>query len=290
MNDGTNLTHFNPKLAKRLLDKFGFHVKANADTGEVMEYNLAEPVRGMRLKILPRGKLTWTGSLHVFVNDGKDNADDFPKTRLIQAIQEMAEVFEVDPEKVEGHALEAGVNFKLDGMTAESFVRSIALHRHEMPVPYSAKSPFYGVQFDRDQYRVKCYDKGTQHGLFDDLVRFEVRGQTCWLKNTGRVPVSTLAKLPERKTQLALGRLLDEHFAELLVVPPIYDHLRKPELKALRRLRDPNEWQALRVNKCRSAIGSQKRMILKILQRHGADIHTPAAAALYGKWRELLDG
>lgn len=289
MIDATNLIISEPGYAKRLLavPNFPFGTTIDDRTGEYLtgEYQ-ATSAEDFRTIVYPSGLVQVRGSLHYLANGGRHNADDLTFTRLRDTINFFADTWHIDPTQVKVGYHEVGLNFITD-QPAKVFLESIVTHK-KIPVlqmQIRRKSPGFGIEVERGEYRIKAYDKGRQFGVSDHLVRFEVATNRTRRAREFKSPL-LLKDLARRDVLARLAVQVKAEFDDLLIVPELPpSKLTKPERKVYEFVTNPRNWR-----KITPSLAYQKRHRIRgILTKYGVNTHLSAAAAVAEKIAYLLD-
>lgn len=242
-------------------------------------------IRGMGTHVKSDGEtVTIEGSIHKFANNGLHNYDDFPRSRLVTTVEEMADLWGFDPRQARVHCLEFGANFRVEG-TASAFVQNLVSHGTS-PLAPMGKRAFQGVEDDTFDRIFKVYDKGTQFGVAADLLRAETHvKQMRFLRRVA--PLLTLQDLTRRPTLARLATIAEQQFCGLLAVPlAMSNGLSVPEQNAWEAASNPRTWRELPAEKARR----RRDYLREILARYDADPMPAARAAYAAKLKELRDG
>lgn len=153
-----------------------FPLQVVESTGEILRKKRIAEFQGLTFKLLPSAKsggyaMLLSGSIHKYRNEGKHNYDRFTFTDCVKVIEELFEVFGIDPKQAKLHSLEFGVNIKLP-YPVQKLIQSVVVNKNK-PYEAIAKSRRNGVVCVRENYEVKIYDKGFVYGLNENIVRVE---------------------------------------------------------------------------------------------------------------------
>lgn len=136
-------------------------------------------IDGMKLKVFPSGRITISGSIHKFYNNGEHNHDQFSEYDFINSIRKLDQVFRIKPENIFLTCLEFGVNIILNFITVDAVLDNLLLHhKTEFEQNINYKHGYY-KQAKHDKEIEKAYHKSKQYKLLLEIFRWEIK-QTNW--------------------------------------------------------------------------------------------------------------
>jgi hypothetical protein len=197
------------------LDFVGHH---SITTGEERNYNKRAKYQGLSFTLKPNGVIQLDGSLHKYYNKGSHNHNDFSFSDIHDTINDLQIKFKINPEKVVLNNVEFGVNIRLP-YPPKQFIKSVINHKGSPFSPMSAKivKKGAGIECIHDQYYIKIYDKGTQYGLGENVLRIEIKVvRMAYFKNA-KIKLGTLDNLKHIETYLKLKVKFLEMIDNLLV-------------------------------------------------------------------------
>lgn len=192
------------------------------------------------------------GSLPNFYNDDKGNAFDFGFNELIGSVNQLQKDLEINPELSYLQGFEFGVNINLP-FPVKTLLDACKSYNG---TPFTThigteKKPFRGVEVEKQQYKIKIYDKGLQTGNCNDaLCRFEIKvKKMLWIKNKN-LNIKTLADLQLKSVWTELSKILLETWQNIVFVDNNlnYKEMKPIEQKKYLRFLDVNYWEKLNRN------------------------------------------
>tara|TARA_B110000046_G_scaffold73984_1_gene81867 strand:+ start:1016 stop:2083 length:1068 start_codon:yes stop_codon:yes gene_type:complete len=161
---------------------------------------------------------TMEGSLHKFNNGGKYNFDRFSYSDFILAMDKICLRFSLNPWNLKLTNLEFGLNINLP-ITSKNFISFLKTNKQKEHsiTPYTDGGIM--LEFHFDQYRIKCYDKGTQNKkLFntpETLFRYEIHAKKA--QYLDKLGVSTLGDLYNKDVWRTLNNTLLKTFDQTVI-------------------------------------------------------------------------
>lgn len=215
-------------------------------------------LKGWKLQTLSPCLLEIAGSIHKDWNGGT-NENDFTFSNAIEAIDTFCKDFQLNPALAYVKNLEFGINLQLP-INASEIIDQILCFDNLQPLrPYDSNPEYYFIEFQRDEYFLKVYDKGKQYRkdlpLTPNTLRIEVKA----MKNRALPNIETLADLRQIENLQVLG----VKFAKLLKGLAFEDdtlqpkELNREDRKLYRQLSNPRKWKQFRGN---TTTGSRKRV------------------------------
>ena len=157
---GTNPTDWerNPLL------KFGS--KIDTITGEILAKNKVAFYRGLSFHLIPSTVSNTThcvvkGSLATYYNHGVNNAFDYDVKMLQETINELQNLFAINPNTAEIQAFEFGANLNPEQPTKQ-IINGLRAYQSDNFTGLKMDNVFNGKQLQRQEYIFKMYDKGLQ--------------------------------------------------------------------------------------------------------------------------------
>lgn len=192
------------------------------------------------------------GSLPNYYNDDKGNAFDFGFNELISCVNQLQKDLEIKPELAYLQGFEFGININLP-FPVKNILDACKSYNG---TPFTTqigteKKPFRGVEVNKQQYKIKLYDKGLQTGVCNDnLCRFEIKvKKMLWIKNKN-LNIKTLADLQLKSVWAELSKILLETWQNIVFVDNnlSYKEMKPLEQKKYLRFLDVNYWETLNRN------------------------------------------
>ena len=154
-----------------------FYSSIDEATGEILTKNKVAFYRGLSFHLIPSTVSDAVhcfikGSLAVFHNHGLNNAYDFDFSMLSNTIQELKEVFAVNPNTAQIQTFEAGANLNIN-QPIKQVISGLRAYQNENFVLLKIEGANVGRMISRTEYALKIYDKGKQSGTNKSLLRLE---------------------------------------------------------------------------------------------------------------------
>lgn len=154
-----------------------FYSSVDEATGEILTKNKVAFYRGLSFHLIPSTVSDAVhcfikGSLAVFHNQGLNNAYDFDFSMLSNTIQELKEVFAVNPNTAQIQTFEAGANLNIN-QPIKQVISGLRAYQNENFVLLKMEGANVGRMISRTEYALKIYDKGKQSGTNKNLLRLE---------------------------------------------------------------------------------------------------------------------
>lgn len=239
----------------------------------------------MRLVAHDSGRVVLSGSLHKYWADGY-NWNDFGRVDLYDVIHEICGKLNTVPQSMKIHNLEYGVNIRTP-ISATDVCKRLVSYKDEVFVRTMYPAGYF-VEASKKNYFVKCYDKGRQQGVGEDLLRFERKAMTAKdLKPMGIVTLGDLLKV-ECLERLGADLL---HTIDKVVINEGLEgqNLTATERRTVEIVTNANEWEKLKKqHKRRSYLLEQYEAILKKYKGHTPTLKERLRQLIRDKWNELL--
>ena len=155
-----------------------FASSIDTTTGEVLAKNKVAFYRGLSFHLIPSTVSNAThcivkGSLATYYNGGTNNAFDYDFEMITATIQELRNVFNINPETAEIQAFEFGANINTTQPTKQ-IINGLRAYQKDNFTGLKMDNVFNGKQLQRQEYIFKIYDKGLQTNKPDaNLMRVE---------------------------------------------------------------------------------------------------------------------
>jgi len=234
------------------------------------------------------------GSLHKYHNNGLHNANDFSFIDLKNSLNELNQLFEIEPEKCVLHSFEFGVNiqpanFKTFDIYQNVFYHSADKRRIKFIEPIQKRYKQAGTY--QNNFALKLYDKHFQYPEYTngELMRFEIKYfRMRELNNKG---IHTLADLLNIENHLFLRTELIKRFNEIL----FYDFtiktkkLTKKDQLIIKDYANPNFWDNLILDEKRNKFSKTKKHLQFLIDNHSENIQNTLLQIIENKTIRLLN-
>jgi hypothetical protein len=291
MIDGfkTNVNGIDPTLwfnDRRLL----FYTVVNVSTGELKDGTQIAKYRGLKFIVTPSKKYptrtycSVRGSLHMYHNHGRTNADKFTFDQLKTVLSELNQEFSIDLETSTLHGLEFGVNIMTE-TTAKTVLNSLVSFHGCLFQGLTNDRKTIGKLIARQQYGLKIYDKGKgSRLLLKNLLRVEVKvNRMVFLKPYG---ITTLADLADWEKVQAVGSVLNELWRNVIYYDKriSYKALTNFQQKKLLYYATPQNWETFNPTQRQRA----KKHFRELMNSYGTgSAHSDIGKLINDKWHEL---
>ncbi|MEO1517677.1 MAG: hypothetical protein AAFV95_21815 [Bacteroidota bacterium] len=270
-----------------------YYPRIDEETGEIIQQIFSAKYNGLAFEIrqtdLHRREafIQVLGSLHRYHNSGGDNADDFNRTDIASAIDDLSIRFGLCPESTHLRNLEFGVNIRL-GINARQFIKGIVCMPNKKFGQMNVKQAGLGRVCSWSEYALKIYDKGRQSQTVDtNLLRIEMK--VVKMRYLSKIGIQFLSDLKDTQKLMELGKLLIQVFGELI----FYDGsikegaLTSRERKKLEEFTNPYRWLNMT---SRNARYMAKKKMLRFFSLHGGTAQKWSALfKVYQKWLVLAE-
>jgi hypothetical protein len=174
----------------------------------------SDSYRNLTFFIANSGVVEITGSIHKYFNEKGHNWNDFTKADLSEAILTLCDWLKIHPSQAQLHNVEFGVNINTP-YPPKDLTSNLASFKKEIfsKMALTGNGSFHTA--DTSDYVIKCYDKGAQYQLGDNLFRFEVKVKVMRFLNV--VDIKSLEDLQSAEKLENLGLLLIDSWDEVLL-------------------------------------------------------------------------
>lgn len=268
-----------------------FTTITSVNTGEIFEERpRVAYYKGFKITVKLDNKGTWfakaEGSIHKFGNEGKYNHDQYDYIRLVNDINQLAELLRIDPQKTILNGLEFGVNLETP-YSPDTFLYDVIDHKGVKFNESRGRNKYYR-EAKHTNYSVKIYNKSKQHRLPKNTLRFEIHCNRMYhLKSIG---IRTLRDLMNPAVLSLLGQKLLGHFDELLLFDTLDSkvQINSRDTKILSDGTNHFYWDRLKLDHKENYPKKRKRFKL-LVSHYGIYKHRETISGLISKtWNNLL--
>lgn len=288
---------------KKLFDKISFnplleYKKENTylhkPTGELPK-NKIKVYKNLEFTFKSNGKsLLIKGSFHYFHNNGLHNANDFSFIDLNNVVNELKQLFEIEPEKCVLHSFEFGINIqpannKTFDIYQNVFYHSADKRRIKFIEPIQKRYKQAGTY--NNNFALKLYDKHLQYPEYTngELMRFEIKYfQMRELKRKG---IHTLTDLLNIENHLYLRAELIKRFKEILFFDfsICLEKFNKKDQLIIKDYANPNYWEKLDLSEKRNKFSKTKKHLKFLIDNHSENIQNKLSQIIEYKSIRLLN-
>jgi len=220
----------------------------NPKTGEILQLTgkdgkpksrvLTAKYKNLRFDYYPDSeRLTISGSLHVFYNNGEHNHNDFDLNAFYCVLNDFYRLFDILPHNLHITQLEWGVNI-LPPIRSNDLINHTLLHGRN---PFESKYNNYEGKYNQVEYHkrylIKLYNKGLNYKLNHEILRFERKQLRYWFYCKENKIGQTLQDLIQSDF-VGLRKTLLNDWNDLL----IFDPLMNPNKTNVFKYRDVLFW------------------------------------------------
>ena len=308
MIDGIKLLDLSVSVDALLTnDRLQFPLPVDEQTGAVLNRPRRAIDRGLLFTLTPtkagdKLRCELQGSVHRFSRGGLHNADAFTAADLSTALDDLIQMFQINPFQSRLNNVEFGVNLVLPFPVSQVLDNLISYKYRPFSRVREPGDGYAYYQCHTQRYVVKLYDKGDQYELDAHVLRVEVKVLKMeYLKSRGRfgVPIRLdwLADLLDIANYGPLGALLVETFTEILFDEPtinpailtarerdIYQNGRNPRFWLI-----PDDLTGREYERSRKALQRTEKAFRALLNKHrqGNDWQSQTAALIGQTWERL---
>lgn len=284
MIDGVKISFYSETIESDF-KKLGVEIETplNEDTGEIRFPKYAK-YRFLVFKISESKRVDISGSLHKYWKG--DNYSNFPYYELCDCIADLSYKFNFDGHYATLHNLEFGVNVS-PLFNPFAFCKRVIAYKNESFSKFrtNGKNKIHiGFEATQQQYSLKIYDKGKQYEKIENILRYEVKvSKMQYLKSAG---VSVLSDMLDIQKLIALGTILNETFAELIICEDVNNSKMTANEKRIYNLcSNPKQWEIFE----RKERFKRKQQFNDISRAKGkTNLKETTARMIRDKWQMLL--
>ncbi len=228
MIDNFTIKLYSQQLAEKYLKSKGNYTQSswirkteNNDEKETI-YPLKKKINNIELRVTERNSVLGN-SLHKYFNinnygetQGNQNYNDFTICSLLEAIEQLEVDFKgLNLNNGYLQSLEFGFNLLVDKEPKYYLNHNFLLFEHKAPTINKSTNAMNYRKFEHNNLAWKVYDKKTQYGLENNLLRIEIVLSSGELKKLG---IYTLNDLKNRENILLLYSKFLESFKGFTIV------------------------------------------------------------------------
>ncbi|WP_426276190.1 hypothetical protein ACN9MN_14940 [Chryseobacterium sp. S-02] len=228
MIDNFTIKLYSQELAEKYLKSKGNYTQSswirkteNNDEKETI-YPLKKKINNMELRVTEKNSVLGN-SIHKYFNinnygetQGNQNYNDFTFCSLLEAIEQLEIDFKgLNLNNGYLQSLEFGFNLLVDKEPKYYLNHNFLLFEHKAPAINKSTNAMNYRKFEHNNLAWKVYDKKTQYGLENNLLRIEIVLGSGELKKLG---IYTLNDLKNRKNILLLYSKFLESFKGFTIV------------------------------------------------------------------------
>ena len=231
--------------------------------------------QGMFLKVPPKGRIEFSGSLHKYWNSGEQNHNDFDFKAYLSVLEKLERDFFIRPENLRLIQVEYGFNITPPIETNLVLNGLLLLGNKEFAHKInSRRGNFYSCE--RQRYEFKVYNKSLQFDLPYEVLRIEVK-QKNWSEYRLK-GLNTLEDFNNCDKGLFLSNLIEK-----LDDVVLYDSLIKNEGIKYSNI---NYWREI-LKKSRTTLQRKKDKLLVLSKSRGIDLKQKLIDEVVRKCNEL---
>lgn len=238
---------------------------------------------------LKKDKIRLQGSVHKYRNEGKHNYDDFKAVDVAEVVRELSEHFEIDTSTTFLNNVEFGVNVVLP-FRVHVVLDNLIAHKGK-PFKYTVDDGMGYYQCEKTHFIIKIYDKGKQHKLPENVLRFEIKVMRMQYLETKGIKLRYLSDLLNMDIYEPLGNILTKVFEEILFGDNTINeyNLTTKELEKYLRGSNPTTWKPQKGETKRKKLQRLENEFKGILERHriGVNVQREVSELIRVKGLEL---
>lgn len=177
---------------------------------------MAANIKNLTVLVHDSGRVEVSGSLHHYWNNG-GNWNDFGRLDLFDTIAEICQLLKIEPQQAKIQNLEYGVNI-CPPIDPTELLKRVISYKDEIFIRANFSTGYF-VEATKEDYFVKCYDKGKHQDRPEWILRFERKAMK--VRDLKRAKVQTLADLLYPDNLRTLGAMLVETFDGVLIAEPL---------------------------------------------------------------------
>ncbi|KFF14438.1 hypothetical protein IW15_03100 [Chryseobacterium soli] len=228
MIDNFTIKFYSQELSEKYLKSTGNYTqsswvwKGENDKEKETKYPLRKKVNNIELRVTEQNSVLGN-SIHKYFNinmygeeKGNHNHNDFSYCGILEALEQLKQDFK-GLNLNEGYlqSLEFGFNLLVDKEPKYYLNHNFLLFEHKAPAINKATNAMNYRKFEHNNIAWKVYDKKTQYGLENNLLRVEIVLGSRELKRLG---IQTLNDLKNRENILLLFSRFMEFFKGFTIV------------------------------------------------------------------------
>lgn len=171
-------------------------------------------LRGLTVSITNGIHINLQGSIHEYFHG--NNSGDFTHGEVKKAIDEICSALRIDSGLTPLHNLEFGVNILLP-FPVVTFLNSVYCLKGQRPERKNYSDKGLMVKFIFGHYELKLYDKGTQRGLLENILRVEIKVRRMQYLQAKGVHIKSLSDLMNVSHHAKLKGLLVNAISALVI-------------------------------------------------------------------------
>lgn len=273
------------------LDFKGTH---STKTG-LIDNKITAQYNSLTFTIYDSGLLLLSGSIHKYFNHlqkkkapnqySKEeiqkgfNGNDFNLTQLKYALNDLKKKFNIDLNNSIIRNIEFGVNL-IHLYTTDKILDSLMLHKGRQF--YKPLSTSYS-ELQHTQYWLKCYNKATQYGLNNNLIRFEIKYKK--MKQVNDLGIINLSNLTDIELMKNAKAELLKRWKEILFIDYTISEnkLTSNQKTRLMNFKNPLFWKGIKSNH----LHRPKKQYHKIEAEHSEHLKKKFSNLISTKWEHL---
>jgi hypothetical protein len=248
MIDGIKILNLSVSIPELLTNRLLlFPLPVNENGGEILNNARTSVYKGLAFTI-KNNNAKLNGSLHKYHNNGLHNYNDFHFYELVKVIQELTELFNINPETTAINNLEFGVNIHIRDKTDIVF-RSIINYKG-IPFQKFNIAGAKGIECITDNFYIKIYDKSHQYQRPGILLRYEIKVRKMKFFPNRGINIHSLTSLLNHAETSKLTQVLTSVWNEILFTDYFINSgsLRPSERLILSSGNNPTHWEQLKPN------------------------------------------
>lgn len=235
MIDNLKIRLYSQKSAEDYIKSTGNYTQSSwvwkneIDKEHEMKYPLKKKVNNIELRVTEKNSVLGN-SIHKYFNinrygaeDGNHNYNDFTFCHLLEALEQLKDDFK-GLKLNDGYlqSLEFGFNLPVEKEPKHYLNHNFLLFEHKAPTINKTTNLMNYRKFEHNNIAWKVYDKKTQYGLKNNLLRVEIVLGSIELKKLG---IHTIKDLKNRKNILILFSKFLDSFKGFTIVDDRFSRL-----------------------------------------------------------------
>lgn len=260
------------------------------NTGEIKSSYKQAFYKGLTFRIYDSNRIVLSGSLHKYFNDNTGNYNDFDLEGISEVIEDLKSKFNIDPSKTKISQLEFGVNLEIES-SASDLINKFYMYGLDF---FKDKSVGINGQMrvvEKNEYRIKVYNKGRQYDLPKQIVRFEMHIKKMAYVKRYNSSIQSLSDLLNPTNCDDLGEILISLIDKITLKEISLSDIDDIKLRtALINYYDPGYWERLYAEQTSSNPNLTRRKLDKfkeILDKRGKKQIQHLKKTVEDKWYNL---